>query len=142
MIFICPKERLEETLPLGQRFFGLAGEIGKFNPDSFIKFWHRMHDTKSGFMLVNETDGVIDGAYGVVIQDEFLTGQRIATEVFWYSEGMAGVRLFKKAVELSKRCDAKVMYIQHLTSIPSEKVTEYYCKQGFNLKYHRFSKEL
>lgn len=142
MIFVCPQNRLEETLPLGQRFFAMAQEHGQFNPYTFIKFWNRMHDTKSGFMLVNETNGVIDGAYGVVIQDEFLTGDRVATEVFWYSEGSAGLKLFKKAEEMAKKCGAVVMYIQHFNNLYSEKIMNYYAKNGFKLRYLRHVKEL
>jgi len=142
MIFVCPKERLEETLPLGQRFFDMAQEPGTFNPASFLKFWCKIYDNKNGFMLVNDRNGVIDGAFGLIIQEDELTGDRIATEKFWYSEGFSGPKLFKKAQEMAKKCEATILYVQHFNNQYSEKIHEFYKNDGFKLRYLRLLKEL
>jgi hypothetical protein len=142
MITICPKERIDELVPLGERFFILAKEHGIFNPKSFVNFWVNVYNGNKGFVIVNVTDDKIDGALGLVIYDEFLTGDSVATELFLYSEGKGGLKLLDAAEDLSRKCGAKILYIQHLNDENSEKIIRHYIRRDFSLRYFRYTKEL
>lgn len=140
-VFICPKERLPELLPLGQRFFTMAHERGIFNPESFMNFWTQMYDKDSGLVVVSGDEDCITGAFGVIMYTDPLTGDLVATETFWYSEGREGLKLLDKAVEVAEICKVKELYLQHFNIPYSEKIMRHYSRKGFVPKYTRWTKE-
>lgn len=140
MIMVCPVNRLPETLGMGQRFFDMTEEPGAFNPISFLHFWEDVYNRDCGALIVDEKDGVFTGAIGVVLSIEPLTGDRILTEQFWYSEGSAGVKLLSFAEAIADNLNIKAFYLQHMAK-DADKFGKFYTKKGFNLRYYRYAKE-
>lgn len=142
MIMVCPIERVHEAIPMGERFFNLSGEVGVFSPEAFMLFWERQYLNDTGALLVDETANGFTSALGLIFYNEPWTGDLVASEVCWYSEGSGGVRLFKFAEQLAKACGAKVLYMQHLNNEDSQRASKLYTKNGFKLGYMRYLKEL
>ena len=142
MISVCPLHRLHEILPMGERFFNLSGEIGVFNPGHYFDFLVKHYVNRTGCVIIGESNNKIDAALGLVFYNEPLTGDMVATEICWYSEGSNGIKVYKRAKEIAKECGAKVFYSQHLNTPESSSVAKFYSRNGSKLKYLRYAMEL
>jgi GNAT superfamily N-acetyltransferase len=63
-----------------------------------------------GEILVSERAGAITGMLGYLLYDHFISGERIAGEVFWWVEPEArgdGLRLMREAEKRAKERGAK-----------------------------------
>lgn len=141
MIHICPENRLCDTIQIAERFFNSAREIGVFSRSSYINFWTKQYKCKSGALIIDDDNG-IKGILGLVFYQEPWTGEKVATEVCWYSEGKNGGRMMKYAERLARRYGAKVMYVQHLINDGFEKIAKFYDRNNFKITYCRYTKEL
>lgn len=142
MILICPDDSFGMVVPIANRFFSYAREWGTFSPQHFIKFWTNNYANNTGVLLVDLVDDEIKGFIGVVFCFEPWTGDLIAEEVCWYSEGNNGVRLLKRAQQIAKNVGAKIFYLNHLENDKMEKMKKFYTKNGFKRTYHKYTKEL
>ena len=142
MIRICPYDKLPEVLPLGIRFFKMAQEKFNPSPQSFLNFWHTYYTSGMGCLLIEEKGGEIKGFCGIIFNNEPWSGVLTCTEMCWYSEGREGGRLIKQALQMAKKAGAKVFYAHSLNNEYAEKVAKFYKKEGLELSYFRYTKEL
>lgn len=144
MIKIFDWSNLQELFNFGEEFFTKAREVGEFNRQSFINFWLQQYKTENGLILVNENeDGTIDAMLGMTVYPEFLTGNKVASELFWYSTGRKGLDVLKKSIKIAVDCGCRIYYLQHLVNENTEKMKRFYTKTlEFEHKYERYVKEL
>lgn len=140
MIKVCDMDRIADTVPLAIMFFNLAPENGTFNEESYKNFWHKQYDNASGAIIIEEQNGEIKGILGLVLTTEFTTGNAIATEIGWFSQGSGGVRMFKYAKELARKAGAKVFYSQHMLN--DEKTARFFEREGAKANYIKYSQVL
>ena len=88
MIGVCPFSRIEEVVPVATRFFHYANESGSPSGEHWTAFWKSQYNSRMGVLFI-ETDAndTIIGFYGLVFFQEPWTGDLVAQEVCWYSEG-------------------------------------------------------
>lgn len=142
MIAICPATRLHEVIPIGLRFFKYANEKGVPNVACWLNYWSIHYQNGTGLLLVEENNGEICGFYGMVIAKEPWTGDLVANEVCWYSEGSGGVRMLKMALQIAKEAGVKLFYAHHLNNQDNERLKKLYNKMGFELSYFKYTREL
>lgn len=76
-------------------------------------------------LLVAERDGAIVGMFGYIVHEHFMSGEKVAGEVFWWTEPEArgdGLKLLKEAESRARAAGAK--YIQMIA--PTERVAKLY----------------
>lgn len=138
MIYHLPHTDISRVLPLAAKFFAESGEGGTFNPDYFVEWWGKIIESQCGAIIVSERNGEIVGMFGCIADKEYMTGDLVLDEVFWYGDSS----LFPYAVKLAKKLDCKRMYISHTNSLTPGRLQQFYVKSGFSHKYTRYVKEL
>lgn len=139
-------EEIECLNALGFAFFAEAGLPGVFNPAPFGVAVRSILENGSGIVLVAENEGKIAGVIAGVVYEDFLTGDLISSELFWFvtkeARGSVGVRLLKQFEEQSKLRGAKRILMIHLLSVHSEMLTKLYTLRGYAPIEQTFFKKL
>lgn len=138
MIYHLPHTEISRVLPLAERFFIESGEGGTFNPDYFMEWWSKVIASQYGAIVVSERNGQIIGMFGLLADKEYMTGDLVMDEVFWYGDSS----LFPHAIKTAKKIGCKRMYISHTNSLTPDRLQKFYVKSGFQSKYTRYVKEL
>jgi GNAT superfamily N-acetyltransferase len=81
-------------------------------------------------LLVTEREGAIVGMFGYVLFDHFLSGEKVAGEVFWWVEPEhrgQGIRLLKEAERRARLAGAQRMQM----IAPSDEVADMYKRMNY-----------
>src|SRR5687768_4632282 len=100
-------------------FFKECSLPGNFNPATFNKALQTFIERGMGIFFVSEKDGKIEGAIGGTISQDFLTGDLVASEIFWFVHPDCrgeGLKLFLKFEEDAKNRGAKRILMLHLNT--------------------------
>ena len=92
-------------------------------------------------LLIAERDGVIVGMLGFIIHAHFISGEKIAGEVFWWTEPEHrgdGMRLLKEMERRAREAGCK--YMQMVS--PTEKVAKFYERLGYEFMESTYQREL
>lgn len=93
-------------------------------------------------LLLSEQSGEITGMLGFIIHSHFISGERMAGEVFWWVDerhrGKEGIKLLK---EMEKRAHlAGASKIQMIA--PTDKVAEFYRRIGYEFVESTYQRSL
>lgn len=132
---LCPWEE-EDMLPIAEQFYNEAreltkNEVGTFDPVACLYSWRSIPiRCAMGLFKGGNLVGVLAG----FIAPQFMTGQPIAQEVFWYVSpehrgGTAGVKLF---LEFEKwATDNKAYGIVMASLSENPQVGDLYRRKGY-----------
>lgn len=115
---------------LGTRFIATtryAGYIGQ-NQDQMRATL--LHLIENGLLLVLTIKDVVQGMIGAFVFDHPVSGERTASETFWWTEPEhrgGGVRLMRAAENWARNAGAKRMQM----IAPEERVGKFYEKLGY-----------
>lgn len=99
------------------------------NPQQMAELGRQLMKNAGG-LLISEHDGQITGMFGFVVYDHFMSGERVAGEVFWWVEPEArgdGVKLLRTAEQEARNAGAKAMQM----IAPDEHVAGFYARLGY-----------
>lgn len=128
---------LPRILPMAKEFFIKAKEGGTFNSAFFSRWWSAVIESGQGGILISEDGDRVKGIFGFVINREYLTGDLVFDELFWYGDSM----LFRAGVNLSKKLQCKRTYISCIEHLTAGELKQLYMRNGFAPRYARFVKE-
>ena len=113
---------LERLAVLGKEFFSEAGLPGVFNPEFWATVWTQLMIQDAAEVWYDE-ENIINGAIGVIYAPDFLTGDLVATESFWFvtkeARSVIGIRLFHWIVDRSQVRGAKRLIMSGVISSPA-----------------------
>lgn len=138
MIRELPVDELNSILGIAQRFFNESKEPGVFNPEFFIKSCKKLYDFGCGRVFVSEKNDVITGIFGCTLDHEYITGDLVVDELFWYGDA----RLFKYVEKWGNKLGAKRMYISNTLELTPDRLRDFYKSNGYTHRYDRHVKEL
>ena len=85
-------------------------------------------------IFVSEGKNGLDGMIGMVVHEHFVSGERVAGEIFWYvaptARGSIGIRLLKEAERWAKSRQA--VTLQVVAPAGAERVAGVYKALGFS----------
>ena len=128
---------------LCQKFFKEGGLKGV--PNNFSTGLRKHVDAGFALCLVLVRDGVVLGTIGSMISEDFITGDLICTEMFWYVEPQYrrhGIRLHKALEAEAKNRGCERIYMVHLAKLKADKLERYYKRCGYEPLEIFYSKEL
>lgn len=146
MIRLLQKNELSRVHKLGQWFFTAAKRPGAFNPVAFDRMWSALFDQGLALFLIAEQEGAVVGAFGAVVHEDYLSGQKTASEMFWVvlpeSRGTLGLRLFNAfEAEAEKRGAERIMMI-HLEHLTPDSLRKLYVRRGYRVIEQTYEKVL
>jgi GNAT superfamily N-acetyltransferase len=141
MIRIASLDDIPRMVEMGERFRSEtsyrdhiaqnAEQMAKLGRDLIAK----------GEILISEHDGRITGMLGYLLYDHFISGERIAGEVFWWVEPEArgdGLRLMREAEKRAKAAGAK----QFQFIAPTPQLERIYPRLGYAWVESTFQRSL
>lgn len=123
-------------LEIGRSFFEEGGLPGKFNEDVFISSWSEWIILGTGAIHAAFNGDELTGIIGGLAYNDSNTGDKTATEMFWYvneehrSSGV-GIKLLESFESWSKRCGAKNIIMVHLHDLMDERLCALYTTRGY-----------
>lgn len=131
-----------KVIPVCQKFFKESGEIGCFNTDFFVSYWHKVVASGAGLIFASfDSQGDVKGAFSVIVCQEDTTGDWTIQEKWWYGDARLFAHVMKWAQEM-KAHGIKAMYLSHTNCLTPGRLKEFYERRGFVSKYTRYAKEL
>lgn len=133
MIRKAVKVDVEIMVEMGMRFISETSYKDRImkNPAHLCVTLHGLIGIEDGLLLVSESSGLVNGAIGAVIYDHPLSGERVASELFWWvnpeSRGSHGPRLLKAAEAWAISRGARKMQMV----APNEHVEKFYNRIGY-----------
>jgi GNAT superfamily N-acetyltransferase len=135
-------ERLGEG---AAEFYASSRFLEDFEPALFRRIWEELLANGAGVVFVAEKDGRIEGAIGGIVHREIYSAATVAEEMFWFAREAArgaGVALYRHLERWAKEKGAANLHMMHLADSMPEKVSRFYCAQGFELAETRYVKRL
>lgn len=136
-----------KCLPLAHRFLKEAPHLGsnELNEDAFYRYWSEIYRQAAGNIIVAEVDGEIVGGIGATVSMDFITGRRVANELFLYvapehRTAHVARALFEAYLEWSRLVGATYVFANHLGHSMPEAVREMYESYGMEVHqvgYHK-----
>ena len=126
------KADIQKIVDMGARFIGETGYKTQIpqNPVKMRCLVEQLIDAENGLLLVHERNGAVDGMIGVMAFEHPMSGEMVASEMFWWVEPEArgsGVKLLRLAEAWAHtRGATKMMMIA-----PTDKVGEFYERVGY-----------
>ena len=141
MIRLATKEDIPRLVEMGQRFraHSTYSQYLADNPEQMAKLGQQLIDVDG--LLISERDGKIIGMMGFILHNHFLSGEKVAGEVFWWMEPEYrgdGLRLLHEAERRSKAAGAKYMHM----IAPTEQVETIYKRLGYQYVEATYQKSL
>jgi GNAT superfamily N-acetyltransferase len=146
VIRLLKKEELPRFHKLGAWFFEAAKRPGKYNPEAFERLWNSLFDAGLALFLIAEQNDEVVGAFGAVVHEDYISGQKTASEMFWVvfpeARGTIGLRLFNEfEAEAKKRGAERIMMI-HLNHLTPDSLQKFYERRGYRSIEQTFEKVL
>lgn len=129
-----------------EAFFKEGNLPGKFSPFHFLKTWEQLLDSKMGFIFgIEVNDGGFAGAIGGNIYPDICTGEKVCSEMFWYTlPGFRGkgIKLLHKLEQHAKENGCSRVLMVHLAALNAERLEQYYQRCGYSLLEKTYMKEI
>lgn len=128
---------------MGQRFIASTEYKTrlKSNPEQLDHLMRKLIAEDDGLLLVDERDGAVVGMVGIFLYRSPISGQGIASEVFWWMEpGYRGLgfRLLRKAESIAKSLGVELAQM----TAPNERVARIYKALGYSKLEEQYQKAL
>lgn len=141
MIRLATLEDLPRLVEMGKRFRSESA-YKNFIPENSQKMTETAQKLiELGTVYVSEQDGKLDGMIGFLLFDHPLSGEKTASEIFWWVEPEArgtGIRLLHTMKRAAKQSGAVKMQM----IAPSPEVAEIYLRLGYLPIETHFQKSL
>jgi len=130
----------------GKRFFEEGKLPGKFNSEHFTTCWvdYITSGTGEAFGMFDESTGELEGALGAIFYTDPLTGDKVATEMFWFvfpEHRGDGLKLLNHYLERAQERDCARCYMIHLEGLHPDALKRVYEHKGFRLIETGYMKE-
>lgn len=126
-------------------FFAEGGLLGALNPRTFVEGWQRLLASGSGMLLGVFRERQLIGAIGGVIHPDFVTGEVVAQEMFWFmlpGERGSGIRLFKQYELKAALRGAKRILMVHLADLNDDAMGKLYGRMGYAMMEKIYAKNI
>ncbi len=137
--------RIPELLEPGRAFWKEGKLPGNLNAETFVKTLTQIVAANFGVVYAAEENGKIVGGFAGSIMTDFLSGDVVASEIFWYiEEGHrgAGLQMWAEFEKEAVKRGAKRLLMLHLMSVNSDILPRLYERRGYRLLEQTFVKEL
>ena len=136
-VFEVTDELITQLTPLGEEFFLEAKLPGVFNPKHMFSVLRTMMDMKAGAFWVSHGDNnEVTGAIAGTLYPDFLTGDMIAIENFWfvskpYRITSVGIRLYNRYEIWAEDSGADRIHVGLIAGLNEDTIEKWYDKRGF-----------
>lgn len=140
-------EELPLCVPFGQAFFEEFHLRGTFNPTHFLKTWEIFVEQLGASVLGLYRDETLIGGLGALISPDPFTGDRVATELFWYigpqhRTGTGALRLLRAFEDWGHSRRVDELRIAHFMMKNNEQLQRLYESRGYILLEQGYQKRL
>jgi len=130
----------------GKKFFEEGQLPGKFHPEHCTTSWvdYITSGTGEAYGMFDENTGEIQGALGAIFYQDPLTGDRVATEMFWFvfpEHRGGGLGLLERYLERVQERGCGRCYMIHLEGLHPDALKRVYSHKGFRLIETGYMKE-
>lgn len=120
-------------IAMGQRFLRETVYRGRIteNPAQMGALVQMLIDSPTGALFVSERDGIVTGMIGLLLYTQPLSGEPMASELFWWVEPEHrghGVRLMKQAEAWARAQGATALQM----IAPTSEVEQLYQRLGYD----------
>lgn len=141
MIRLAVKADIPRLVEMGQRFraHSTYAQYLADNPKQMAKLGEQLIAVDG--LLLSEREGQIIGMMGFILHNHFISGEKVAGEVFWWVEPEYrgdGLRLMHDAERRAKAAGAKYMHM----IAPTEQVEAVYERLGYEYVEATYQKTL
>lgn len=143
--YVTSIQQISEVANMGESFFVEAKLPGKFNRQSFIDSWKGFLNMNLGNIVTLVEDNKIVGALGYLFYPDPNTGDKYASEFFWYvlpEFRKNGLKLLEKFEWDCAVSGVKRITMMFLHNSMPEKLKKLYELRGYTLLESHYIKEL
>lgn len=130
---------------LAKKFF-LEGKMkGKIGDSNFSTGLRNYVDADVATCLTLVDGEIVKGMIGAMITTDFVTGDLICSEMFWYvdpSHRRQGIKLHRALEAEAKNRGCARIYMVHLAKLNADKMEKYYLRCGYEPLEVFYSKDL
>lgn len=129
---------------MGCEFLAVSplGSVLPTNPLQLAALTYSLIDADNATVFVAERDGALVGMFGAVVAPNAISGEPMATEMFWWvapaARGTVGVHLLKAAEEWARAAGARRLQL----GAPTAEAAQLYKRLNYNVVEIVFQKEL
>lgn len=140
-------DELPLCVPFGKAFYQEFKLRGTFNPPHFLKTWQVFVGNLGAVVIgLYRNEELIGGLGGLVSPDVF-TGERVATEMFWYigqahRTGTGALRLLRAFEDWGKSIGVAELRLAHFMMQNNEQLQRLYEHRGYALLEQGYQKRL
>lgn len=139
MVKLLSRNELTECVKGGELFFKEGGLPGEFKPDVFVQKIGDLIDANVAMVIgcFNHT-GAIQGAIAFSVYEDIYTGDRTATEMWWFvlpehRGGSVAMRLIRAFEKSAQRLCCKRVCMVHLAALQEDRLSLLYQTLGYKL---------
>ncbi len=139
MIKLLSRNELDACVQGGELFFREAGLPGEFKREVFIKRIGDLMEANVALVIgCFDHIGKIQGAIAFSVYEDIYTGDRTATEMWWFvlpehRGGSVAMRLIRAFEKSAKQLDCKRACMIHLASLQEDRLSLLYQTLGYKL---------
>jgi GNAT superfamily N-acetyltransferase len=132
----------------GELFFKEASLPGEFKPGVFIEKISHLIDIGVAAVIGSfGDDGKIQGAIAFSVYDDIYTGDKTATEMWWFvlpehRGGSIAMRLIRSFERFAANLGCRRVCMIHLEALQSDRLSELYMHLGYSRVESCYSKSL
>ena len=144
MIIQATENQVDLIVPLGNQFSD-SSKFVRFDTEIAVKNIKSIISNKFGTLFLYIRNGSVLGMICGIKHPDMLTGEWVATELFWFVDSKhrgIGIKLLNKFERWAKRSGCKQIIMVHLSDLMPEVVEKIYIRRGYRLLESHFIKEL
>jgi len=131
----------------GRLFLEEAGFHGKFKPSHFEPHMRELVQSGHGTIIGSFGSLGIEGALAAVTYQELFTGDKVATELWWFMlpqhrRGSGAIRMIREYEKWAKTAGCVRANMVHLESLQPERLSKLYQSLGYTPLERGYSKSL
>lgn len=125
-------------LEMGARFHGLSPmkDLAPYSAEAFERTMRAAIDSDGATVFVTDA---LDGMIGLVCAPVYFSTVTFAQELFWWSEGRAGLRLLDAAEEWAKAQGAAALLMLRVEGV-TERLDSLYRRRGYVPVEHSYAR--
>ena len=129
-----------------RKFYGSSRFLKRFKLEAFVATWTTIFTQRCGVIfLLCEPHGEIVGALGAVTGFDPHSGDKSASEFFWFVDPThrgRGVELYRHFEQWARDCDCVEIRMAHMLDLMPERLEKVYRRWGFVPTEVHYLKEL
>jgi GNAT superfamily N-acetyltransferase len=134
-------------VPFGQAFFEEFQLRGTFHPEHFLKTWTVFVEQLGAVVLALSVNEQVIGGLGALDSLDVFTGERVATEMFWYIDpahrtGTGALRLLRAFEAWGRSRGATELRLSHFMMKNNDPLQRLYEHRGYTLLEQGYQKRL